>query len=156
MNGLLQIWTDTVDMIETALEEDLHQDASMYRREEQTTNDIAFEVLVLPDRCVGAPDTDQESMYPVAPELADADVSTGVVADQDHHLVTDHFEDHHPVAQDHHLATDQDHQLVTDHLEDHHLVAQDQDQDRHSPLTTSLPIALTWTSPMLLLKSHNW
>ena len=134
-------------MIENDLEEDLHQDASMDRREEQTTNDIAFEVLVLPDRCVGAPDTDQESMYPVAPELAVADV-----ADQDHHLVTDHFEDHHLVAQDHHLATDQDHHLVTDYFEDHHLVAQDQDEDRHSPLTTSQPVVLTWTSPMRLLK----
>ena len=131
---LLQTWTDTVEMIENDLEKDLHQDASMDRREEQTTNDIAFEVLVLPDRCVGAPDTDQGRMYPAAPELADADVSTGVVADQDHHL-----------------ATDQDR-----HFEDHQLVAQDLDQDRHSPLTTSLPIALTWTSPMLLLKSHNW
>ena len=66
MNGLLQTWIDTVEMIEDHLEGDLHQDASMDRREDQTTNDIAFEVLVLPERCVGAPDTDQESKYSVA------------------------------------------------------------------------------------------
>ena len=129
MNGLLQTWIDTVEMPENDLEEDLHQDASMDRREEETTNDIAFEVLVLPDRCVDASDTDQESMYPVAPELAVADVWTRVV--------TEYFEDHHLVAQDHHLVTDLDHHLATDYFEDHHPVAQDQDQDRHSPLTTS-------------------
>ena len=49
MNGLLQTWIDTVEMPENDLEEDLHQDASMDRREEETTNDIAFEVSVLPD-----------------------------------------------------------------------------------------------------------
>ena len=118
MNGLLQTWIDTVEMPENDLEEDLHQDASMDRREEETTNNIAFEVLVLPDRCVDAPDTDQESMYPVAPELAVADAWTRVATDQDHHLATDYLEDHHPVAQD-------------------------QDQDRHSPLTTSQPVTLT-------------
>ena len=66
MNGLLQTWIDTVEMPENDLEEDLHQDASMDRREEETTNDIAFEVLVLPDSCVDAPDT-VKSMYPVVP-----------------------------------------------------------------------------------------
>ena len=131
MNGLLQAWINTVEMPEDALEEDLHQDASMDRREEETTNNIAFEVLVLPDRCVDAPDTDQESMYPVAPELAVADVWTRVATDQDHHLATDYLEDHHPVAQD-------------------------RDQDHHSPWTTSRPVTPTWTSPMLLFKSHNW
>ena len=44
MNGLLQTWIDTVEMPEKDLEEDLHQDASMDRREEETTNDIVFEV----------------------------------------------------------------------------------------------------------------
>ena len=45
---------------------DFDIDFCMDRREEETTNGIAFEVLVLPGSCVDAPNT-VKSMYPVVP-----------------------------------------------------------------------------------------